>query len=80
MTAAQHRLFEVLVQSASESRAQMHNAAWMLLGALLLVGIVALCAILLWVVHGGLVDQYALHSALSRIAPKNHCETAESGW
>ena len=80
MTAAQHRLFDMLVQSGSESRAQMHDAAWILLGALLLMGIVALCGILVWVVDGRLVERYALHSTVSRKADKTHRETAESAW
>ena len=63
MTAAQHRLFDMLVQSASESRAQMHETAWILLGALSLLGIVALSGLLLWISNGGLAEQYALYCA-----------------
>jgi hypothetical protein len=63
VNAAQHRLFETLVQSASESRAQMHEAAWFILGVLLVMGLVALCGLLMWISNGGLAEHYALYCA-----------------
>lgn len=63
MNAGQHRLFEMLVQSASESRAQMHEVAWVVLGVVLVVGLVTLCGLLMWISNGGLSEPYAFYSA-----------------
>ena len=63
MNAAQHRLFEMLVQSASESRAQMHEAACIILGILLVMGLVALSGLLMWISNGVLVEHYAVYCA-----------------
>jgi len=54
MTAAQHQLFNRFVQGASESRADLHDVAWVLIGALLLVGILALTVVGVWLLQGGL--------------------------
>ena len=42
LTAVQHQLVNRAMLAASESRGQMHEAAWSLLGVLLLCGIIAL--------------------------------------
>lgn len=54
MTGAQHQLFDRLLQSASESRADLHDFAWVVVGVLLLIGILALAAIGVWLLNGGL--------------------------
>ena len=54
MTAEQHQVFNRLVQGAGQLRADLHDAAWVMLGVLLLIGIFALVAIGLWLLHGGL--------------------------
>lgn len=68
MTAAQHKLFDMLVQSASESRVQMHETAWILLGALSLIGIVVLSGVWLWILRGGFAAYYGLESPHGRKA------------
>ncbi len=61
-----------MVQSASESRAQMHETAWILLGALSLLGIVVLSGVWLWILHGGFASYSGLESAHCRKAVQGH--------
>jgi hypothetical protein len=53
MTESQHKLFNMLVQSACESRANLHEVAWTLLGALMVVGLIMLAAAGIWILNGG---------------------------
>lgn len=59
MTATQHRFVEMLFQSAQQSGAELHEGAWVILGALLLASALGFCAIWLWVLNGGLGEQRA---------------------
>ena len=60
----------MLVQSASQSRAQMHEAAWIVLGVLLLMGLVALYGLWIWISNGGLAEHYAVYCATDPDAAK----------
>jgi hypothetical protein len=66
MTEAQHQLFNRFVQGASESRADLHDVAWVLMGALLLLGILALAVISVWLLQGGLSRYSSLASEAER--------------
>jgi hypothetical protein len=71
MNAAQHQLFNMLVQGASESRADLHSAAqdWMcilMLGAIILLGLTWM-----WVLTGGLSKYLSTGSPQERKALKD---------
>ena len=54
----------MLVQSACESRASMHESAWTLLGVLLAAGVILMVAVLFWIFNGGFSKYYHLDSAV----------------
>jgi hypothetical protein len=62
VNSAQHQFFNALVESAHESRLQMHDIAWMLLGVLLTVAILFLAGFWLWLLRGGFDNYFCLNS------------------
>jgi hypothetical protein len=46
----------------------MHETAWLILGALSLIGIVVLSGVWLWILRGGFTAYYGLESAHGRKA------------
>jgi hypothetical protein len=63
VNSAQHQFFSALIQSAHESRIQLHDIAWVLLGVLLMMTVLLLSALWLWVLRGGFDDYFCLNSA-----------------
>jgi hypothetical protein len=68
MTAQQHQFLNVLVQSGHESRSDLRQAAWTLIGLLLLFGIISLGALAIWILHGGLSRFSCTASPADRMA------------
>jgi hypothetical protein len=56
----------MLVQSACESRANLHEIAWILLGALLIGATTALTIVWIWIVKGGFSNYFYLHCPAGR--------------
>jgi len=48
----------------------MHEAAWIVLGVLLLMGLVALYGLWIWISNGGLAEHYAVYCATDPDAAK----------
>lgn len=59
MHAAQHRFFDIVVQSISESRTDLHDSALIVLGLPLLPAIIGLGALWIWILQGGF-SRYSL--------------------
>ncbi len=68
MNGAQHKFFEMTVQSLGRARAGLHDVAWVLLGLLMLSAILALGLLSVWVLRGGLSRYSSLESAEDRRA------------
>jgi len=68
MTAPQHQLFNMLVQGASESRADLHSAGQDCIGFLMLGAIILLGLTWLWVLRGGLSKYISTGSPQERKA------------
>jgi hypothetical protein len=68
LNAAQHKLFDMLVQGACESRAHAQETAWTILGFLLVVAMMTLVAMWLWILRGGFSNGSSLNATLSRKA------------
>jgi hypothetical protein len=66
MNAAQHNFFNMLVQSASESRTDLHEIAWCVLGVLLVAAMLGLGAFWIWILGGGLSRYCSLDSPAGR--------------
>jgi hypothetical protein len=66
MTESQHRFFNSLVQSASDSRANLHEVAWILLGVVLLAALIVLTVAGIWILNGGLSAYYRPNSPAGR--------------
>ena len=66
MNEAQHNFFNALVQSVSESRTDLHEIAWCVLGGLLIAAIVGLGALWIWILGGGLSTYCSLDSPATR--------------
>ena len=58
VTIGQHQLFDRFVQGAVAARADLHEAAWIALGVLLLLSIFVLSAIGVWLLQGGFSRAY----------------------
>lgn len=54
VSTAQHQFFDRVVLSVSQSRADLHEAAWTALGFLLVLGMVGLLGLWWCLFHGGL--------------------------
>ena len=68
MNAAQHQLFNMLVQGASESRADLHSAAQDCIGIILFGAIILLGLTWMWVLTGGLSKYLSTGSPQERKA------------
>lgn len=68
MNAEQHRIFDMLIQGVSESRAGLHDSCRELLLFLMLAAIAAFAAIWVWVLLGGFSRYLSPGSATDRKA------------
>src|SRR5258706_10198418 len=68
MTAEQHQVLNMLVQGACETRSDLREVAWTLIGLLLLFGIIALGALAIWILHGGISRYSYCASPADRMA------------
>jgi hypothetical protein len=68
MSAAQRKLFDIVVQGVAESRAGLHDSARMVLALLLLAAIIGLVVFWVWVLRGGFSRYLSLESVETRRA------------
>ena len=66
MNTAQHQFFNLLVQKACESRVQLHEVAWIVIGLLLVSGLFVFGLIWVWIISGGFSRQCCLDSVRAR--------------
>jgi hypothetical protein len=71
MNSAQHQVFNMLVQGAHESRADLHSIAQDCLGILILGAILVLGLIWIWILTGGLSKCLSPGSTQERKALEN---------
>ena len=76
MNSAQRQFFNMLVQGANESRADLHTAAQGILLILMLGVIIVLALAWLWILRGGLTRYLTSGSALERKALQEWLETS----
>jgi len=68
MNAEQHKIFNIAIQSVSESRAGLHDSCRELLIILMLAAILAFAAVWLWILLGGFSRYLSPGSAITRKA------------
>jgi hypothetical protein len=68
MSAAQRKLFDIVVQSVAESRSGLHDSASMALALLLLAAIIGLVVFWVWVLRGGFSRYLSFESVQTRRA------------